>query len=257
MNCATANISLLLSRRGGKVITIFLCDDDVEIRKKYSQLIRLIAQKNNHNVSITTFESAEEMLFVLDDIKVLPDIVYLDVQMKQMNGLDAAAKIRELGIHSEIIFLSNLKEYVFDSFDVMPSNYLLKYSVTQEQFELVMMKSIVRIKSLRKQLLVYEVKGLSYTLLLSDVVYIEVKKRIIEIKTFQNQIIEFYSTIDAIERQVKGSSLIRVQRSFIVNMSYIKTYGKSEIILTNGSVVPVGRTYQSAFENEFVNFINQ
>ncbi len=256
-NCYIVKIALLLIQRGGTMITIFLCDDDPEIREKYAKLIQSIAEKHNLYISITAFESAEELFFMLDDIKVLPDIIYLDIQMGEMNGLDAAAKLRSLGIQAEIIFLSNLKEYVFESFDVMPANYLLKYAITDERFESVLMKSIENVSITRDQLFMYEIKGMSYTLVISDIIYIEVKKRIIAIKTRQEQIIEFYSTMTEVEQQILGSPLVRVQRSFIVNMTYIKTFGKSEIVLLDGSVVPVGRTYQNALENSFVDFINR
>ena len=239
------------------MITIFLCDDDASIRTHYQELLQEIASKHQLYISITTFDSAEELFFMLEDIKILPDIVYLDIQMGAMNGLEAAAKLREMGVQAEIIFLSNLKEYVFDSFDVMPANYLLKYATTNDRFEAVFLKTIENLTITREQLFRYDIKGLSHTLIISDIMYLEVKKRIIIIKTRQGQHIEFYSTITDIEQQIQGSPLVRVQRSFIVNMTYIKTFGKSEIELLDGSLVPVGRTYQNVLENRFVEFINR
>ncbi len=102
------------------MLKIFLCDDDLDARAQYAGLIKKAAKKNKVEITISYFKSGEELLFFLADSPNQADIIYLDILMNKLNGLDTAKRLRELGCSSEIIFLTTSEDYVFDAYDISP-----------------------------------------------------------------------------------------------------------------------------------------
>lgn len=86
------------------MITIFLCDDNSQAVERYSTLIKRIAEKNQINITLSVFYSGESLIFHTSDSPDLPDIIYLDVLMGSLNGINTAKQLRELGCNAEIVF---------------------------------------------------------------------------------------------------------------------------------------------------------
>ncbi|MFT3985961.1 MAG: response regulator, partial [Lachnospiraceae bacterium] len=99
-----------------ELLTVYLCDDSRETIEKYSDLITRTAQKNQIDIALSVFENGESLIFHLSDTPDLPDIIYLDILMGKLNGIDTAKRLREFGCKAEIIFLTTSEDYVFDSF---------------------------------------------------------------------------------------------------------------------------------------------
>ena len=115
------------------MLHIVLCDDDPAIISRYKELLAQLAEKHRMEYKLSCFGNAEQLLFALDDIQFGVDILYLDVQMDRLNGIEAAKKLRSSGCRAQIIFLTNAREYVFESFDVSPLQYLLKGDTSIEK----------------------------------------------------------------------------------------------------------------------------
>lgn len=99
---------------------ICICDDD---KFMCDNLKEMILQHGAH--VITVFYSAEELLFECEN-QFPFDCVFLDIQMKSINGIECARKIREYDKKIGIVFLSAIKDYVFEGYEVNAIRYLLK-----------------------------------------------------------------------------------------------------------------------------------
>ena len=109
-------------RGGGALIRIAICDDE----KHMSDHIRAMAsdffRKKNREIQLRTFSSGEELLSYDGQI----DILFLDIQMKGMDGIETARKLRASKFRGFLIFITVLKEMVFQSFEVQAYDYLVK-----------------------------------------------------------------------------------------------------------------------------------
>lgn len=115
------------------LIHIAICDDE----KYMSDYIRVMAsdffRKKNKEIHLRTFLSGEELLSYSGPI----DILFLDIQMKDMDGMETARKLRADRFRGSLIFITVLKEMVFQSFEVQAYDYLVK-PVDKKQFEKTM-----------------------------------------------------------------------------------------------------------------------
>lgn len=99
-------------------MNIAICDDEKIVRLQIKGLIE--KQKADGNLEL--YETGEELLAVGKHF----DVVFLDIQMEGMNGIDTARALREQNEETVLIFITGIKEYVFDAFDVAAFHYLLK-----------------------------------------------------------------------------------------------------------------------------------
>lgn len=141
--------------------------------------------------------------------------------MKKLNGIETAARLRAITPTAQIIFLTVSKEHVFEALDVMPLHYLLKQDMRTEKIEKVFLKAISLAEKGRKEKFTYKFGKTIGSLLLSDIIYFEVKNRIIEIHTKTGPPIEFYGNISDLEQQLPPESFHRVHRSYIVNFENV------------------------------------
>ena len=166
------------------------------------------------------------------------DIVFLDIQMEGMNGIEAARNLREknanLGVEDTVlVFITGIKDYVFDAFDLYAFQYLLK-PIDERKFAEVLEKA-AREAAKKKERRVLFIKSRNLTLDQSEILYIESRAKKVEIHTVR-QTIEIYAAMDELEGQL-GENFYRCHRAYIVNMDCITEYDGESITLTNGDRV--------------------
>ena len=103
---------------------ISICDDNAEQIKYLRRLVRLWAEKMAFAVQLYEYESAEEFLFKYPDNPC--DILLLDIEMGEMNGMELAKKLRNSNDNLPIIFITGYADYMADGYDVFALHYLLK-----------------------------------------------------------------------------------------------------------------------------------
>ena len=106
---------------------ICICDDEIS---QCDVLKEMILAHGAH--AVTVYHSAEELLFECENNYAF-DCIFLDIQMKGINGIECARKIREKDSHVILVFLSAISDYVFEGYEVQAIRYLLK-PLQEEQF---------------------------------------------------------------------------------------------------------------------------
>ena len=161
------------------------------------------------------------------------DIVFLDIQMEGMNGIEAARSLRERREDTVLVFITGIKDYVFDAFDLYAFQYLLK-PIDEDKFAEVLARA-VREAAKKKERRVLFIRSRNLTLDQSEILYIESRAKKVEIHTVR-QTIEIYAAMDELEGQL-GENFYRCHRAYIVNMDFITEYDGESITLTNGDRV--------------------
>ena len=115
------------------MINIAVCDDEKCMSEKIEKLVEGFFRKKNTNISVSEYSSGEELLKSNERI----DILFLDIGMCGMDGIETARRLRAHGYNGFLIFITVLKEMVFQSFEVQPFDYLVK-PVQEEHFEKTM-----------------------------------------------------------------------------------------------------------------------
>ena len=161
------------------------------------------------------------------------DIVFLDIQMDGMNGIEAARNLREQQGDIVLIFITGIKDYVFDALDLYAFQYLLK-PIDEDKF-VEALERAARETVRKKERRVLFIKSRNLTLDQSEILYIESRAKKVEIHTVR-QTIEIYGAMDELEGQL-GEEFYRCHRAYIVNMDCITEYDGESITLTGGDRV--------------------
>lgn len=227
-----------------KKMKIIICDDSVEQGNLCKQRIAKVARENNIPVDISMVSSTAELMFKMEDDYPHIDLIYLDVNLQKMNGLAAASSARALGYHADIVFYTSSEDLtcIFGAFDVLALHYLLKNDASQSKFEEVFLRAYARAKKRDREVILLTCAGETRCIPLEDIDYFEVNKRIVTVY-YDHDAFEFYSTLSKIEEHLFGRGFIRIHQSILVAKKAIQRSTKREVILYDGTVLPVGRTY--------------
>lgn len=238
------------------MLTIYLCDDNQEILNQYARLLEKIANKNNVEITIFSFNSGEELLFHLSDSPDMADIIYLDILMDKLNGMDTGRKLRELGCKSEIIYLTISEDYVFDAYDILPVNYLVKTKTSTARFEEVFLRAVALAQKKETDIFVCESGNVQKVIPVKEISYFEIWKRVVTVHYNGNETVSFYSTMEQLENQLPHKGFVRIHRSYVVNLPYISSFGQHSLVLKTNIEIPIGVTYMKQVRQAFQEYIS-
>lgn len=238
------------------MLNVYLCDDNGIVLEKYKKLLLQIAEQYHIFISIQTFISGEQLLFHLEEAPDSADIIYLDILMDGRNGIDTAKKLREYGSHAEIIFLTANSEYVFESFDVSPTNYILKDTVSDVRFREIFFKAAILADKKVQTKFCCECGSVKKQILINKISYFEVRNRMVTVH-FDSTAFDFYSRLEDLEKDVNLPNFIRVHRSYLVHLQYIEQMNKAALQLVTGESIPLGVTYTKNVKLALSRYLNQ
>lgn len=235
------------------MIEVAICDDDKLIIDYLTNVLTYISKKNNLHVNIHSFISGESFISK-NNTFFNYDIIFLDILLGSLNGIDIAKYIRETNDRTKIILISNNKDYVLDGYDVDASNYLIK-PLSFEKLSSVFIKSIESLYHTNSKLLKITQGSKVISLPLSQFYYFEAYNRKVIAYTV-NTTLEFYSRFSDIESNIKKYNFARCHRSYLVNVCKISELSSSKILLNNHIEIPIGKKYIKNVEDTFFAYID-
>ena len=223
---------------------IAICDDEKQALTKYREVLTNILIKHKIAAKIDLFSNADSLLFALGDSDNPIDIVFLDINMPIINGVELAHLIREKCIPCEIIFLTVSQEHMLNAFDVGAFHYIVKDITPPEKLEEICVQVAEKVSNEKQEVISVSCAGENKIILIQDILYFEVKNYII-IVHYGNTSFEFYSTMGKIENNLIRHGFARIHRSYLVNLSHVRSVVRQELELSDGTIIPIGRKYLS------------
>ncbi len=239
------------------MISIALCDNEDIYLERYHSKLESLAKKLNINLDIIRFSSGESLLFYLEDHPNKFQLIYLDIVMGGINGIETALQIRKLNTFVKLVFLTTSKDFVYSAFDANATNYLIK-DLHDDKFDQVFNSVYKEIKQNHNQpALTISTKQGSIFVPYQDIAYFESVKRILVCHKSNKQKIEYYYKISDLHEELKSKDFVLVHRSFLVNMQYILKLTKTDVYLKNGVILPVSRNNYDATKTQLMHYLNK
>ena len=206
-------------------------------------------RKKNREIRLRTFSSGEELLSGGGQI----DICFLDIQMKGMDGMETARRLRADKFQGFLIFITVLKEMVFSSFEVQAYDYLLK-PVEEKQFEKTMERLYASMRSVGEDSMLIQ-KGYEGRIVQKDeIIFCEIIDRKIYLNLTSGEVVDYYERIENLETKL-GSHFFRCHRSYLINLKHLKGYKKGTAYMDNGREVPVSRLRNKEFSGVILQYM--
>jgi DNA-binding LytR/AlgR family response regulator len=245
-----------ISERKGKNVdryhlSVLICDDDLYFSQRFAAQIAEIAEKKNIDTTIEIVESGNKLLFYLDTKYAKSDLIFLDYHMMGLNGVETAKELRRHGVAADIVFCTMDDSHMLDGYDVEAMYYIVKGQTDEAKLEELVEKAVNHGKNRDVELLSLACAGDHRNIPVRDILYFEVKQRIVTVhyyKDQQEETFEFYSTLSKIDECLYDKGFVRIHASYLVATKYIYRRTKREVELVSGERLPVGRSYQARLE---------
>lgn len=227
------------------MIKIAICDDEAHARTYLTALI----EAQNTPCEITQYASADD--YVSD--RAEHDLLFLDIALNPSvqgkSGMELAKQIRDNSQITQpvIIFVTGYEQYVYDAFDVNAFQYLIK-PIDEQKFAEVFARAVGQILAgtqQNKKTLVIRHGGVEKSLLPDNIYYMESRSHKVVIHKKDGQL-ECYAKIGDLEEALQGQ-FFRIHKGFLINLSYVEEYSRTQVILANGAKLPVSKYKYEAF----------
>ena len=215
----------------------------VDDRETDAQFVRdlLIDWSENRQLGIQaqTFSSAESFLFRYAEDKDW-DILLLDIEMGSMDGVTMAKRVRRDNEAVQIVFITGYSDYIAEGYEVAALHYLLK-PVNREKLLSVLDRAMEKCRQ-QERCLILESAGELVRIPFYDIRYLDVRQNYVTVHAKEDHTVK--RTLGDLEKEL-DNRFFRVGRSMIVNLSFIQRVNKTEIRLSDGTVLPLPRgTYE-------------
>ena len=169
------------------------------------------------------------------------DIFFLDIDLKEKNGIKIAEKIRENNSNAIIIFVSAMNDMIFDSLIVQPFYFIRKDNFDREMK--IACTLIQKYINKNHKIITFDFNGRKTSMQLSDIIYLESFLHEITIHAPFNDY-KYSSTFNKMMSLINSTNIIRIQKSYAVNLFWVKGIYKEELLLRNGVTLKVGKKYR-------------
>ena len=221
-------------------INIAICDDEQNSLKIIQK--ELYKASENLNITIETYmyTDGNKVVDLIYNDKDNFDILFLDIDMPDISGLEVAKKLREKGSDIILIFISAHEQYVFDSIEYNPFRYIRKNRIEKE-LPIALKAAYSRIEETVDEYIVAKTEDSEVKIKHSDIMYFETVARKVEIHLSNGKVFAVRKTIKELYEELKDSNFIRIHSGGIVNAKYIDEFSNYDITLDNGEVLIVSR----------------
>lgn len=232
------------------MLQIAVCDDDEAMGGYLKQLIEKRLEGES-SCLIKVFSSGKQLLKSAAHF----DIFFLDICLKDMNGIDMARQLRQES-GAVIVFVTALKEYIFDAFDVHAFQYLLK-PIDEQKFFQVLDKAMIESRTLKQaEPLVIRVQGVYRNVPKESILYAENQARKIVLHRKDGEQITYYAKMGELEGLL-GKQFFRCHRGYLVNLGAVESYDTGSIQLKNGETIFMAKQKYGDFVTAYMDFLRR
>lgn len=227
--------------------TCYIVDDE-------HHAIEVLARYIQNTPGLWLVGSEENPLQALDAIasgKIVADITFLDVDMPQLSGVDLAGLINS---RTTVVFTTAYPDYAYQAFEKNAADFLLK-PISYERF----LRAVSKVKDLQQPRPIIpsterndgyfyiktDVKGKFVRVNFGEINYVEAMQNYVCIQTSTEKLITYLS-MKEVEEHLPAPDFARVHKSFIVHLPKVKSIEGNQVVLGNGTVVPIGLSYKTA-----------
>lgn len=232
---------------------IAVCDDEEYFRNREKKLIEQYMGKRKYDCRIDLYASGEKLL-ERTDTDMPYDVIFLDISMEEMDGIQTAERIRKLSKNIYIVFVTAYITYALDGYKVGAVRYLLKEEASLANALEECLDTITEQMKEEEAVCEFEFQNGKKRIPADAVLYVESRLHRVIYFVMENGIKEYarYDRLDEVEKELQQYGFSRVHQSFLVNMKYAKNVERYRVTLENGTEVSISKKYYKAVEKEYI-----
>lgn len=230
------------------MIKIGVCDDNQQFVGTVTTYLDKLSNLYHYEIEVEAYASGEELV---DDMRngVSFDLIYLDIEMNGMDGIETASWIRRNDYHLLLVYISSHEEYLKKLFETEPFRFLQK-PLLYPEFEAVFRKAVKRIEQKQSSYYYFHSRKSLIKVLCKDILYFESSGRKIIVHTM-HATYEYYDKLNNVEEKVKGMRFIRIHKAYLVNIDNIEAFQYERVALVDGTILSISEKNRPRIRSEF------
>lgn len=224
------------------MIAVAVCDDSHKMADSLKGLIEAYGKSGQKEIRTVVYYSGRDLL---DRYSCSIDILFLDVQMPEIDGIAVAERIRQKDKKVIIIFLTSFVQYALEGYRVNASNYLIK-PISRKRLNMELDRWVGELEKKEEPFLAVHNDSGEYKILLKSIRYIETYKRNLMIHTDSADLI-CYQKLKAVEEKIGQHGFVRNHASYLVNLFYVENIERMNLQLTTEEILPIGKSKKKSF----------
>ncbi|MCM1189199.1 MAG: LytTR family DNA-binding domain-containing protein [bacterium] len=231
------------------MLHIAICDDEEKFVAYLTQLLEKFAAETGEEFKITAYYDGLQLIEKYD---TSTDLIFLDIQMQTVNGLQTAESIRRMDENVDIIFLTSLTQYSLEGYRFRAADYIVK-PIHYVRLKDEMTRWLQRYRRGESPFVVVSNDSGRYKIALKELRYIETSNHRLIFHTEGRDII-CYRTMREIEKELTPHDFARCHSGYLVNMYFIKRIEKPDIILSTGEHIPISQPKRKEFMKRLADY---
>lgn len=232
------------------MIRVAICDDD----REYGMWLEMeILKIFGNGTEIYRYNSGEDYLV---DSEIMHEVIFLDVEMPGMDGIETAVRIRKENRNAILVFISGVRNPTPESFKVAPYRYLLKsFSIDEMKKEL---KDVYQetCRVFADEYLICEREGHNIRVKLLDILYISIIRGGSEVHVFDGngESLMIRERIGSLGDRLRHKDFAYAHNSYLVNLRNVDSFSKTEVVLKDQTILAISRSKYSEFEKRIFEY---
>ena len=237
------------------MLHIAVCDDEKVFLERIETIISEYFDTQKMEYEIDCFCSGEEIAGLCEEMKKY-DIVFMDINMDNMDGIETAKAMRRFCPDTFLIFVTAFINYTLDGYKVEAIRYVLKDHESlseniKEALDTVLEKLKIGIKTV-----VYDFVDVGEkTVFLNQIMYIESDRHKIDFHLKEGgreMVYRIYRKLDEVENDFDSENLVRIHQSYLVNMDYVSDVSRYQVKLENGREIPISKQRYKQTQSAYI-----
>ncbi|MGF7060659.1 LytR/AlgR family response regulator transcription factor [Brassicibacter mesophilus] len=229
------------------MINIAICDDDKAVCSQIENILLEYSSRAYLKIEPSVFFSGESLLDFLNQGNSF-DLIFLDIELERINGVEVGRKIRKVfrNFNIEIVYISGNDGYDRQLFDVQPLHFIPKPiipSIVIDDLKLAL-KRTQRTGGFFKYQKCYDI----YKIPIGKIIYFESLNREVKIVTIDDED-SFYGSLENVALRVSKYQFLQIHRSYLINYKHATILRYSEVVMSNGKILPISRTKRQELRN--------
>ena len=209
------------------MLTIGVCDDQQDSRLNLRWLLERILEERAIEHQIYEFSSGETLLQWMERHQNEIDLLFLDIELGEVNGMETARHLRACCDTLQIVFVTGFSDYVFDGYGVDALGYLMK-PAKREQLEAMISRTLTRLCRSADRIYSCHNGDIWYRIPHQEILYFESDRRKVSCVTL-NRRYSFYGKLDEVAQELSGMGFIRIHQRYLVRAEAIRQVCGSEV----------------------------
>lgn len=226
-----------------------MVDDNASYSSQMKAFLARYAEEKNEEIETEFFSDG---LFLVENYQARYDIIFMDIQMKMMDGMEAAEKIRRMDPKVILIFVTNYAQYAIKGYAVRALNYVLK-PINYFDFSAVLTESIEQIQHKVETFLMVRQPNGVVRVPASDIYYIESSNHTLIYHTVK-KVLETRGTLKELEEKLKNCHFSKCNNCYLVNLEQVKRIEQNQVVVGTDALA-ISRPKKKAFLEDLTRYM--